>query len=267
MFSDDGVEGSPSGVKETVTLTAWQPGSENETRVGFGSDGDAYWQKGDAIGVLPSGGSVFSPFTLVDGAGTGKASFRGTVTVTASSNKLCGAFTAGLADATPEIKTSASDADNTVTFEFSGATADQPGVFYLPVATGSYTLTVDVYGGANKGTSTTTHSVEVVRERLQVVNVTTDYIAGIVEIDGHKFVDLGLPSGLLWAETNIGAKTAADYGNYYAWGEVTAYNETTDWASKTTGAVFTKTAFNWVTYKYGAETEKTNRYRRLARTN
>ena len=38
-------------------------------------------------------------------------------------------------------------------------------------------------------------------------------------INGHKFVDLGLPSGLLWAETNIGAKTAADDGNYYAWGE------------------------------------------------
>ena len=38
-------------------------------------------------------------------------------------------------------------------------------------------------------------------------------------INGHKFVDLWLPSGLLWAETNIGAETAADDGNYYAWGD------------------------------------------------
>ena len=38
-------------------------------------------------------------------------------------------------------------------------------------------------------------------------------------INGHKFVDLGLPSGLLWAETNIGAEKPADDGNYYAWGE------------------------------------------------
>ena len=38
-------------------------------------------------------------------------------------------------------------------------------------------------------------------------------------INGHKFVDLGLPSGLLWAETNIGAATAADDGCYFAWGE------------------------------------------------
>ena len=38
-------------------------------------------------------------------------------------------------------------------------------------------------------------------------------------INGHRFVDLGLPSGLLWAETNIGAATAADDGNYYAFRE------------------------------------------------
>ena len=44
---------------------------------------------------------------------------------------------------------------------------------------------------------------------------------GIYIINEHKFVDLGLPSGLLWAETNIGAETAADGGCYFAWGETT----------------------------------------------
>lgn len=38
-------------------------------------------------------------------------------------------------------------------------------------------------------------------------------------INGHRFIDLGLPSGLLWAETNIGADNPEDAGNYYAWGE------------------------------------------------
>ncbi len=33
------------------------------------------------------------------------------------------------------------------------------------------------------------------------------------------FVDLGLPSGLLWAECNLGAVSPDDFGNYYAWGE------------------------------------------------
>ena len=39
-------------------------------------------------------------------------------------------------------------------------------------------------------------------------------------INGHKFVDLGLPSGLLWAECNVGASTPEDAGFYYAWGEM-----------------------------------------------
>lgn len=42
---------------------------------------------------------------------------------------------------------------------------------------------------------------------------------GIYQINGHRFVDLGLPSGLLWAETNIGANSPADIGDFFAWGE------------------------------------------------
>ncbi len=149
----------------------------------------------------------------------------GTVTVTEKSNKLCGAFTANLTDANPEIKTVASDADKSVTFTYSGATADIPGIFYLPVASGSYNLTVEV--ASAKKSSTTSVNIEMVRARLQVVNVVTNY-AHI--INGHKFIDLGLPSGLLWAETNIGAETAYDDGNYYAWGETvpkSTYSEAT----------------------------------------
>ena len=34
-----------------------------------------------------------------------------------------------------------------------------------------------------------------------------------------SFIDLGLPSGLLWATCNLGASVPEDAGNYYAWGE------------------------------------------------
>lgn len=51
--------------------------------------------------------------------------------------------------------------------------------------------------------------------------------------NGHEYVDLGLPSGTLWATCNVGANTISDYGNYFAWGETT-----------------TKTTYNWTTYKY-----------------
>lgn len=38
-------------------------------------------------------------------------------------------------------------------------------------------------------------------------------------IDGHDYVDLGLPSGVKWATCNIGADSPSDYGDYFAWGE------------------------------------------------
>ena len=37
--------------------------------------------------------------------------------------------------------------------------------------------------------------------------------------NGHEWVDLGLPSGTLWATTNVGADSPEAYGDYFAWGE------------------------------------------------
>lgn len=33
-------------------------------------------------------------------------------------------------------------------------------------------------------------------------------------------IDLGLPSGTLWSDRNLGASTESDYGNYFAYGDV-----------------------------------------------
>ena len=38
--------------------------------------------------------------------------------------------------------------------------------------------------------------------------------------DSVEYVDLGLPSGNLWAKCNLGASAPEAYGDYYAWGEV-----------------------------------------------
>lgn len=37
--------------------------------------------------------------------------------------------------------------------------------------------------------------------------------------DNHEYVDLGLPSGTLWATCNVGATKPEEYGLYFAWGE------------------------------------------------
>lgn len=50
---------------------------------------------------------------------------------------------------------------------------------------------------------------------------------------GHDYVDLGLPSGTLWATCNVGATTPEGYDDYFAWGETQP-----------------KTNYNWSTYKY-----------------
>ena len=54
------------------------------------------------------------------------------------------------------------------------------------------------------------------------------------KINGHKYVDLGLPSGLKWATCNVGAESPEDFGDYFAWGEIK-----------------TKKDYSWDTYMYG----------------
>ena len=45
--------------------------------------------------------------------------------------------------------------------------------------------------------------------------------------NGHDYVDLGLPSGIMWATMNLGAETPEAYGDYFAWGETVSKNEFT----------------------------------------
>lgn len=44
-------------------------------------------------------------------------------------------------------------------------------------------------------------------------------------VNGHGYVDLGLPSKTKWATCNIGANSPEDYGYYLAWGEIEQKNE------------------------------------------
>ena len=50
---------------------------------------------------------------------------------------------------------------------------------------------------------------------------------------GHDGVDLGLPSGTLWATCNVGADTPEGYGDYFAWGE-TYPKDTYNWSNYNT---------------------------------
>ena len=51
--------------------------------------------------------------------------------------------------------------------------------------------------------------------------------------DTKEYVDLGLPSGTLWATCNVGATYPEEYGDYFAWGETTS-----------------KADYTWETYRW-----------------
>ena len=63
--------------------------------------------------------------------------------------------------------------------------------------------------------------------------------------NGHEYVDLGLPSGTLWAKCNVGATTETDYGMYFQWGDTQGYT------SAQVGVETGKKGFAWADYKYG----------------
>lgn len=59
-------------------------------------------------------------------------------------------------------------------------------------------------------------------------------------VNGHKWIDLGLPSGVKWATYDVGANQEGEYGDYFAWGELTTRaNMSSPWSD-----------YQWGRYEY-----------------
>jgi len=100
--------------------------------------------------------------------------------------------------------------------------------FVLPVGTLANGFTMNIYSGADviytKSTTSTALEVQLnMVKTMATLNV------------GPEYVDLGLPSGLLWATSNVGTFIPEGYGDYFAWGETTPKD----------------TTYNWQTYQHG----------------
>ena len=86
-----------------------------------------------------------------------------------------------------------------------------------------------------------------VRPAIPAINE-NDYLSDDISVTmgtgnsngGHIFVDLGLPSGTLWAICNVGADTPEGYGDYFAWGETQP-----------------KSSYSWSNYQYCQGSENT----------
>ena len=67
--------------------------------------------------------------------------------------------------------------------------------------------------------------------------------------NGHDYIDLGLPSGTLWATCNVGADNPEDYGDYFAWGETQSKASYTE-----SNYVYSHGGYNQLT-KYCSQTD------------
>ena len=68
-------------------------------------------------------------------------------------------------------------------------------------------------------------------EPTDIPTAIPDTLSVTGEIDGHDYVDLGLPSGIKWATHNVGATKPWEYGGYYAWGETEEKDNYYDWVT------------------------------------
>lgn len=71
-------------------------------------------------------------------------------------------------------------------------------------------------------------------------------------VERYEYVDLGLPSGTLWATCNVGASKPSDAGLYFQWGDTSGYT------ADQVGGINDKKYFSWSDYKWSIEGSSSN---------
>ena len=144
--------------------------------------------------------------------------------------KLNGQFEVDGEDTELEAYPCGEGGNNLVTLTCDVTLTDEVSDFYavLPVGVLYHGVIVEIYDGetlVGQIPFPESHAAQVVRNTIKSFQP--------VEVLTHEYVDLGLPSGLLWATCNVGADNPEDYGDYFAWGETQP-----------------KDTYTWSTYQY-----------------
>jgi len=180
------------------------------------------------------------------------------ITVAAAGQKLAcsGGETFSVNAGTGEVDAVPATGSATVTLSGTINAGKSYLIAVLPVTNADITVT---YNTAAAGAITRTYTNKTIA-RGDLVNL------GVELSYGHEYVDLGLPSGLKWATCNVGAATATDYGDYFAWGETkplyksianpTSSSPTVTWKSGMSSA-----GYSWTNYSLCDGTENNmNKY-------
>ncbi len=152
--------------------------------------------------------------------------------------QICGDFSVDLNSDEPVIKTTSdptADADvmgtnNYITIKGRVFDYTKGCVCYIPMPVGEYNIKVR-FGVSNSPGNGTWYNVSPVKnlqinrcdiKRASITSSTLYKNGGYMLVNGIKYIDLGLPSGKLWATTNVGATLPADYGDLYALSDMTS---------------------------------------------
>ena len=142
-----------------------------------------------------------------------------------------------LSTETPAIQASLQeDKSNTISIalESLSVTAEDPATVYFMMAPinlegKTIDVTVAMDGGDTK-TYQTAGKNYIAGKAYAIALSTSEEVSTQTS---YTMVDLGLPSGTLWADRNVGADSPEAYGDYFAWGETEP-----------------KSTYNWSTYKW-----------------
>ena len=222
--------GSADFTSNTITSTQWPTleqhgavflplgGYRNGTAIGGEGASCYYWSSS-----CNGSGTTYS-FEILDSGINSSYSdnprYGNAVRLVCQSNPRVRAI--GVSEVTKSGATVSAEVDFTGTVQTRGVCWNTTGV---PTVSDNY-----YYAGTGKGSYTaqltglqpkTTYHV---RAYAKIGNVyrygnTLTFTTADDSWNGHAYVDLGLPSGLLWATCNMGASAPEDYGDYFAWGE------------------------------------------------
>lgn len=85
---------------------------------------------------------------------------------------------------------------------------------------------VSVPNGNDTAVTLTLTCIATLTGNVQVTGTKSISVSVIDPPTTEDWVDLGLPSGLLWCTHNIGATKESDYGKYFSWGNIVGHKST-----------------------------------------
>ena len=162
------------------------------------------------------------------------------VRLTSEGSQMAGSFTFELTES-PSISKTDSETGNFIVIEFKALAYPKTMTFNFPVPTGEYdNLTIEILGADKK----TLWSRKMKGSRSFSVGqlMVFDKISPF-----PKVIDLGLPTGTLWADRNVGANDPRGNGSLFAWGETSKKSDYT-WAN-----------YVYSSNEYGTEMTKYNK--------